>query len=157
MQCAWCNRLLSKTHGYSENQEPICAVYGTKEYNACKARKHRLEAKRARTSDIGEKREIEASGVAVGHLMEGIQVMISQLDELISLQRQQLAQPKQVVTETKVISTTTFEAPTFEDDLMADIEITKTKDVSSADRFRKQMMAMANKEGVWADKPKDVQ
>lgn len=166
MFCFWCNRLLDETHGYSENQEPICASYSnppSQIYNACKSRKNRLEAKKRKQAiedaQNQDKTSSEASSHAVDRLTEALQIIITQNDELIALQRQQLNAPKpQIVTNTKVISTTTFEAPSNLDDdaIWGDVEIKKTTDVSSADRFRKQMLAMANKEGVWADKPKDM-
>lgn len=148
--CVWCSRKLGTNHGFSDKGEPICCSYSnppTRAYNSCKSRKNRLVSKKSS--------QPEAAQASLG---DGIQIMINQLEELIALQKQALSQTRTVVKETtsKVIETTKeFTEPNF-DDMDFDVEIKKTEDVSSADRFRKQMMAMANKEGVWADKPKDV-
>lgn len=150
MFCHWCGRELSEDHGYSESGMPICSSFSTapnKAYNACKARKHRRNTKKTPVANPSASQDA---------LIEALQIIISQNDELIALQRQQANAPKpQLVTETKVISTTTFDVPDFEDDF--DIEIKQDKSTKSADNLRNTLMAMYNKQGVWADKPKDVQ
>lgn len=159
MFCFWCNRLLDETHGYSENQEPICASYSnppSQIYNACKSRKNRLEAKKRKQAiedaQNQDKTSSEASSASQGQsmLVEALQILISQNDRLIELAEQQLNAPKpQIVTNTKVISTTTFEAP---EDMDFDIEIKQDTSTTSSKTFLDQMKAMQAGEGVWAKK-----
>lgn len=141
--CVWCLRKLGTNHGFSDKGEPICCSYSnppTRAYNSCKSRKNRLASKKSSQSET-----------AHSSLGDGIQIMINQLEELIALQKQSLAQPKQIVTETKVISTTTFEAPSDLDDsdIWGDVEIKQDKSTKSATNFLEQMKAMQAGTGAW--------
>lgn len=137
-RCSWCNRELGEDHGYSRDNLPVCASYSnppSREYNRCKAAKSRNKT----PSSQPERPE--------GHstLHDGIQIMIDQLQELISLQKQALSQPRQLVKEETIKTiqvTKEFSTPDFGEDDDLGIEIKRDTSTNSVQNFLKSMDAI---------------
>lgn len=114
MNCQWCGRPLNDDFGYSETGETICSSYSiyNRVYSACKARSHRLRQKIAKQELKAAVANPDASQ-GQSALIEALQIIITQNDELIALQRQNQGTVK--VTAKTTITEKTFEAPSFDD------------------------------------------
>lgn len=101
-----------------------------------------MKAKASKAGDNQEKTAGDASSVLVERLTEALQVIISQNDELIALQRQNQGTVK--VVEKTTITEKTFEAPGFDDLDLDLLEVKKDTSTNSVQNFIDSMNNIQN-------------